>query len=117
MKNFRENKKLKADSGDMSKLCPVTTLKEYLESTANESTRKLLLSPTNHNKPITVQQLSSHISALIKFAEPSSKAKAKVCEVHKYVAAYSFAETMIVGDLVSALEWNGPVIYYNHYFT
>ena len=99
----------------MSKLCPVTTLKEYLESTANESTRKLLLSPTNHNKPITVQQLSSHISALIKFAEPSSKAKVR--EVHKYVAAYSFAETMIVGDLVSALEWNGPVIYYNHYFT
>ena len=38
--NFRENKKLKADFGDMSKLCPVTTLKEYLESTANESTRK-----------------------------------------------------------------------------
>ena len=75
--NFRENKKLKADSGDMSKLCPVTTLKEYLESTANESTRKLLLSPTNHNKPIKVQQLSSHISALIKFAEPSSKLKLK----------------------------------------
>ena len=113
--NFREIKQLKADSGDMSKLCPVTALKEYLESTANKSTGKLFLSPTNHEKPLTVQQLSSHISALIKLAEPGSKAK--VHEVRKYAASYSFAETMIVGDLVSTLEWSGPAIFYNHYFT
>ena len=77
-------------------------LKDYLKTTDKETTGKLFLSPTNHERPLTVQQLSSHIRVLIKMAEPNSKVK--VQEVRKYAASYSFAETMIVGDLVSALN-------------
>ena len=112
---FREIKELRSDNGDISKICPVKALKEYLQTTINKPTGKLFLSPTNHDRPLTVQQLSSHISALIRLAEPGSKAK--VHEVRKYAASYSFAETMIVGDLVSALEWSGPAVFYKHYFT
>ena len=93
----------------------VAALKSYLACTAAKYTGKLFLSPTNHDRPLTVQQLDSHISALKRLAEPDSKAK--VHEVRKYAASYSFAETMIVGDLVSAHEWSGPAVFYNHYFT
>ena len=90
-------------------------LKDYLKITDEETTGKLFLSPTNHERPLTVQQLSSHVRALIKMAEPNSKVK--VQEVRKYAASYSFAETMIVGDLVSALNWSSPAVFYKYYFT
>ena len=89
----------------------VAALKSYLACTAAKYTGKLFLSPTNHDRPLTVQQLDSHISALKRLAEPDSKAK--VHEVHKYAASYSFAETMIVWDLVSALEWSELAVFYN----
>ena len=112
---FREIKELQSNTGDISKICPVRALKDYLQTTNSKSTGKLFLSPTNHDRHLSIQQLSSHISALIKLAEPGSKAK--VHEVRKYAASHSFAETMIVGDLVSALEWSGPAVFYKHYFT
>ena len=113
--SFREIKSLTTDSGTTSKLCPVTALKDYLKSTDKEKAGKLFLSPTNHEKTLSIAQLSSHVKALIRMADPENKAKVK--DVRKFAASYSFAETMIIGDLVSSLNWSSSAVFYKYYFT
>ena len=52
---------------------PVIALKDYLKTTVTKPTGKLFLSPISHDYPWIVQQLNSHIRALIRLAESASK--------------------------------------------
>ena len=93
----------------------VLLLKTYIEHTKSTQTGQLFISPNNKGKQLTVQQLGAHVRALIKLADPTSKVK--VHEVRKIVASHSFAESMVVGDLVSTFQWSSPAVFYKHYFT
>ena len=113
---FREIKPLLEEGTETpSKLCPVSALKEYLDLTKHANTGKLFLNTNASNTQLTVQQLGAHVRSLIKMADPLCKVS--VHEVRKYSASYSFAESMVVGDLVSTFQWSSPAVFYRHYFT
>ena len=114
--SFKEVKPLiNKDTNTPSCLCPVAALRSYLQHTGNKQSGKLFLSPSNHDKILTVQQLGSHIRSLIKTADPSSKVKTH--DIRKLAASHSFVETMVIGDLVSNFNWSSPAVFYKHYFT
>ena len=114
--SFKEVKPLiNKDTNTPSCLCPVAALRSYLQHTGNKQSGKLFLSPSNHDKILTVQQLGSHIRSLIKTADQSSKVKTH--DVRKLAASHSFVETMVIGDLVSNFNWSSPAVFYKHYFT
>ena len=114
--NFREIKPLLDEETKIpSKLYPVSALRVYLQETQGKSSGKLFLKPTNWDKHLSVQQLGTHVRTLIKMADPSSKVS--VHEVRKLAASYSFAESMVVGDLISTFQWSSPAVFYRHYFT
>ena len=113
---FREIKPLtEEDTGEHSALCPVASLKTYLEHTKCVKTEKLFISPNNKKKELSISQLGAHVRALIRLADPASKVK--VHRVRKMSASHSFAESMVVGELVSTIQWSSPAVFYRHYFT
>ena len=75
----------------------------------------MFISPNNKKKELSISQLGAHVRALIRMADPTSKVK--VHEIRKMAASYSFAESMIVGDLVSTFQWSSPAVFYRYYFT
>ena len=75
----------------------------------------MFISPNNKEKELSISQLGAHVRALIKLADPASKVK--VHRVRKMSASHSFAESMVVGDLMSTFQWSSPAVFYRHYFT
>ena len=69
----------------------------------------------NSSKPLSLSQFSCQVRSLILKADPMTKVK--VHDVRKYAASCSLAETMIVGDLVEALNWSSAATFYKYYFT
>ena len=47
-------------------------------------------------------------------ADPETKTK--VHDVRKYASACSYANTMLTGDLVQAMNWSSPVTFFKFYF-
>ena len=111
--NHKEIKVLKLQNGTISNLCPVTILKKYLKSTKKFKDGDLFLNPKN--KKITIHGLSTQICSLILQADPSTKAK--VHDIRKYAASYALAETMLMGDLVSTMNWSSSAIFVKFYLT
>ena len=99
--------------GSRGSLCPVASLKTYLQKTRKEKSHKLLLHPKS-GKPLTIQQLSTYICKLIHQADPSSR-RAKVHDIRKYAASCSLAETMDVSDMVTALQWSSETTFWKFY--
>ena len=93
----------------------MTTLKEYLQLSPNRKTGDLLLTPGNHGKKLTIHQLSTHICQLIFQADNTTHSN--VHDIRKYATSCALAETMLVGDLVSAINWSSPAIFYKFYLT
>ena len=113
--DFKEIKPLRLRDGSISRLCPATTTQEYLLRTHEISSGNLFLTPNNHSRTLTVHKLSSHICQVIGLADPV--AKIKVHDVRKYASSCSFVNTMLVGDLVSAMNWSSPGTFFKFYFT
>ena len=111
----KEIKRLHLQDGSISALCPVTNLKEYLKRTSKFKKGKLFLSPYDKNKEITIHTLSKNICQIILRADPATKAK--VHDIRKYASSVSFANTMLVGNLVEAMNWSSPAIFFKFYFT
>ena len=111
----KEIKVLKLQDGGISKICPVTTLKEYLRYSSDKVSGSLLLTPNNHDKKLSVHQLSTHICQLI--FETDNTTQANVHDIRKYATSCALAETMLVGDLVSAVNWSSPAVFYKFYLT
>ena len=111
----KEIKVLKLKDGTVSNICPIAALKKYLQNTSKTKTGSLFLKPNNHKEKFTVQGLSTQICSVILQADPS--ARAKIHDVRKYAASCALAETMLVGDLVSAMNWTSPGTFMKFYLT
>ena len=111
----KEIKILRHKSGEISKICPVTALRDYLQCTPHSTEGCMFTDPNNSTKDLSINQLSYHVRSLIIKADPMTKVK--VHDVRKYAASCSLAETMIVGDLVEALNWSSAATFYKYYFT
>ena len=106
-------KPLILSDGSTGKLCPVASLKQYLQRTRQSTTGKLMLHPVTQ-KPLTIQQLSALVCKLIRRADPSSRGT-KVHDVRKYAASCSLAETMDVSEMVTALQWSSETTFWKFY--
>ena len=111
----KEIRKLHLQDGSISKICPVTSLEEYLKRTSKFKKGKLFLTPNNHQKELTIHTLSKNICQIILMADPETKTK--VHDVRKYASSCSFANTMLVGNLVEAMNWSSPATFFKFYFT
>ena len=92
-----------------------TTTQEYLWRTQKVHCGNLFLTPNNNSRTLTVHKLTSHICQIIRLADPV--AKIKVHEVRKYASSLSFINSMLVGELTSAMNWKSPAAFYKFYFT
>ena len=110
--NHKTIKPLRLVDGTLGNLCPVNSLKQYLQHTRKVDATKLLLHPKTQ-KPLSKQQLSSYICKLILRADPSGRAK--VHDIRKYAASCSLAESMDVSDMVTALQWSSEKTFWKFY--
>ena len=100
--------------GDVvSKLCPVSTLKEYLSRSEKGRTDALFQPICKETKPLTKHGLSTQICQLVLDADPQTKAK--VHDIRKYASTYALTQTMLVGELQKAIGWSSPVTFFRHY--
>ena len=111
----KEIKPLKLQNGTVSKLCPIATLRKYLDRNAEVSTGNLFVSPDDNQKQLSIYQLSTHVCKLILLADPNTKAK--VHDVRKYATSCALAETMLVGNLADELNWSSPSVFFKFYMT
>ena len=111
--DHKEIKVLKTSDNVISNLCPVTTLKDYLNGTKQINTGDLFLTPDN--KKMSIHKLSSHLCSLILQADPNTKAK--IHDVRRYAASCALAETMLMGDLVSSMNWSNKATFVKFYLT
>ena len=109
-----EIKVLKLRNGSISKICPVTTLRSYLQRTSKYKKGKLFLPPEKHQKKMSIYSLSKHICEVILMADPG--VRARVHDVRKYAASLSFTNTMATEDLMQAMNWSSPVTFFKFYF-
>ena len=101
--------------GTLSKLCPVSSLKEYLDSSTNRKS-KVLFQPVNKEaKLFTSNKLGTQICKLILEADPLTKVK--VHDVRKYAASQALAQTMLVGDVTRAMGWSGTSTFFKYYLS
>ena len=86
---------------------------EYLQRTSQTTKNELFVPLAENQKPFTVHQLSTQICKLILAADPNTKAN--VHDVRKYAASCSLAESMLVGDLISSLNWTSSTTFFKFY--
>ena len=111
----KEIKNLILPDGKVSKLCPVSSLKSYINRSNSSQTGPLFQPFRKEAKPFTVAQLSSHICKLI--LEADEETKAKVHDIRKYASSCALAQTMLIGELTNAIGWSSPVTFYKHYLS
>ena len=76
----KEIKTLQLDDGQISKICPVTSLKEYLHITNDVKDGCLFVNPKDKSS-ITIFQLTYRICSLIMDADPNTRARVRHQEV------------------------------------
>ena len=109
----REIRTLLGADGKVSKVCPVSALKEYLSLTDRQKSGSLFSKP-NDGRPLTLPQLRQQICSLITEADPDTRAK--VHDIRKYAASITLQQDMIVGDLIEDFNWSSPATFYKFYF-
>ena len=110
---IREIETLLGADGRVSKVCPVSALKEYLSLTNRQRGGSLFLNPRD-GRPLTLPQLRQQICSLITEADPDTRAK--VHDIRKYAASMTLQRDMIVGDLIEDFNWSSPATFYKFYF-
>ena len=111
----KEIKNLTLPDGKVSKLCPVSALRDYINRSDSGHKGPLFQPYRKEAKPFTVSQLSAHICKLI--LEADKETKANVHEVRKYASSCALAQTMLIGELTNAIGWSSPVTFYKHYLS
>ena len=101
--------------GKISKLCPVSSLKEYLDSSTNRISKVLFQPISKKTKLFSPKKLGAQICQVILEADPQTKAK--VHDIRKYAASQSLAETMLVGDVTRAIGWSSPSTFFKYYLS
>ena len=113
--SHKEIKVLKLADGSISNLCPVKSLKEYLRISSDFTAGALLLAPGKHQVKLSIHQLSTHICSLILQADKTTARN--VHDIRTYATSCALAETMLVGELISAVNWSSPAVFYKFYLT
>ena len=103
-----------SQDGSANKLCPVSSLKEYLNRSPAIRTGRLFRSSDNGAKELSKNQLSSEICKLIVKADPGTKAK--VHDIRSYASSTALATTMITpSELAEAIGWSSPQTFFKFY--
>ena len=95
----------------ISKLCPVTCLKQYLK-VSKLTDGPLFVHPVK-NKVLSKFLLSKLICDFIKGFDPS--VSVKVHDIRKFAASYAILESMDVKDVTQSMGWTGPASFFKHY--
>ena len=111
----RHIKSLILPDGTLSKLCPVSSLKEYLDSSKNRKSNVLFQPVCKSLKLFTPNKLGVQICKVILEADPQTKAK--VHDIRKYAASHALAQTMLIGDVTRAIGWSSPSTFYKYYLS
>ena len=110
---FKVIKPLVSQDGSPNKLCPVSSLKEYLNRPPVFKTGRLFRS-ANGAKELSKSQLSTEICKLIVQADPGTKAK--VHDIRSYASSTALASTMITpSELADAIGWSSPETFFKFY--
>ena len=109
----KEIRILKTSEDNVSKICPVTALRTYLNHTTEAKAGCLFLNPKT-KKNLSLPQIRQHICSLITEADPDTKAK--VHDIRKFAASCSLQQDMLVGDLTEDFNWSSPAVFYKFYF-
>ena len=109
----REIRTLLGSDGQLSKICPVSAIRQYLNMTHTQKSGCLFLNPRN-SRALTLSQLKYQICSLITEADPNTRAK--VHDIRKYAASISLQQDMIVGDLIEDFNWSSAATFYKFYF-
>ena len=64
---------------------------------------------------MSIHKLSSHLCSLILQADPNTKVK--IHDVRRYASSCALAETMLMGDLVSSMNWSNQATFVKFYLT
>ena len=104
---------LKDSCGQVSNLCPVAAIKQYLTMTDKHKSGCLFINPKN-GRAMTLSQLRYHICSLITEADPDTRAR--VHDIRKYAASLTLQQDMLVGDLIQDFNWSSPATFYKFYF-
>ena len=101
------------EDGRPNKLCPVSSLKEYLNRSPSIKTGRLFRS-ADGTKELSKNQLSTEICKLIIQADPGTKAR--VHDVRSYASSTALATTMITSsELADAIGWSSPQTFFKFY--
>ena len=111
----KEVRSLRLPNGNFSKLCPVTTLREYLDRTSRVSTGQLFRSHKKGLKELSIHELKTHIINIVLLGDPQTRVK--VHDVRKYATSCALAETMLVGELVRTVGWSSAGTFFRYYLT
>ena len=107
----REPVRIRALSSDPS-LCPVHTIKEYLNRTSEVKVGSLFI---HHSKKTALSkvQLSKSMLSLVRTANPDSFLK--VHDVRKYATTLAFLNEAEFPDLIAYTGWHSVKVFLTHY--
>ena len=113
---LRVVKPLYLQDGSISKLCPVSSLRTYLDRTSEFRKGRLFRSTAKKSKELTKKQLSTEICKLIVRADPDTKAN--VHDIRSYASSCALAYTMITpSELAQSIGWSSPATFFRFYRT
>ena len=95
--NKEEIRTLTGSKGQVSKICPVPAMRQYLTMADKHKSGCLFINPKN-GRALTLSQLRYQICSLITEADPNIIAK--VHDIRKYAASITLQQDMLVGDLI-----------------
>ena len=109
-------KPLIMEDGRPNKLCPVFSLRSYLDKTARFKKGRIFRSTGLKSKELSKHQLSTEICKLILSADPGTKAR--VHDIRSYASSCALAATMITPtELAQSIGWSSPATFYRFYRT
>ena len=93
-------------------LCPVLTLKSYLDRTSNVKTGGLFI---DHKKQtaLSITQIRKRMLSLIRAANPDSFPK--VHDIRKYATTLAFLNDAQFHELSAFTGWSSIRVFINHY--
>lgn len=97
----------------VSKLCPVNSLKRYLDISSPKGHGPLFVD--NNRRHLSIHELSKLICRFVLEGDPT--AKVKVHDIRKLASSLSLMQHMDVKDVMEAMQWKSSSAFYRHYLT
>ena len=98
---------------DCPSLCPVTTLKQYLEVTKSYDSGQLFRGETSGHE-LSKKQLAQKIVFFIERADPNQHVH--VHQIRNVATSVNFLKHLCFEDLTKNTGWKSPRVFFKHYF-